>query len=76
MSKAEYDYGTCVLSSVSQAEFNLFCSTAGTVQSEKRNLMSLCRSGVLHSSLSKWLQKSKKQAIFANVFLFIEDSTE
>ena len=42
VSKAEYDYGTCVLSPVPQAEFNLVCGTAGTVQSGKRNLMSLC----------------------------------
>ena len=32
VSKAEYDYGTCVLSPVPQAEFNLVCGTAGTVQ--------------------------------------------
>ena len=40
-SQAEYDYGTCVLSLVPQAEFNLVCGTAGIVQSEKSNLMSL-----------------------------------
>ena len=38
VSKAEYDYGTCVLSQVPQAEFNLVC---GTVQSGKSNLRSL-----------------------------------
>ena len=32
VSKAEYDYGTCVLSPVPQAEFNLVCGTFGTVQ--------------------------------------------
>ena len=42
VSKAEYDYGTCVLSPVPQAEFNLVCGTAGTVKLGKRNLMSLC----------------------------------
>ena len=49
-----------------------------SIQSEKRNFMSpVCWNGVLHISLSKWLQESKKQAIFANVFfLVIEDSTE
>ena len=41
VSNAEYDYGTCVLSQVPQAEFNLVCGTAGTVQSGKSNLMSL-----------------------------------
>ena len=41
VSKAENDYGTCVLSQVPQAEFNLVCGTAGTVQSGKSNLMSL-----------------------------------
>ena len=40
-SQAEYDYGACVLSQVPQAEFNLVCSTAGTVQSEKSNLINL-----------------------------------
>ena len=40
--KAEYDYGTCVLSQVLQAEFNLVPGTAGTVQPGKENLMSLC----------------------------------
>ena len=39
VAKAEYDYGTCVLSQAPQAEFNL---VPGTVQSGKRNLMSLC----------------------------------
>ena len=33
VSKAEYDYGTCVLSQVPQAEFNLVPGTAGRVQS-------------------------------------------
>ena len=42
VSKAEYDYGTCVLSQVLQADFNLVPGTAGTVQPGKRNLMSLC----------------------------------
>ena len=42
VSKAEYDYGTCVLSQVPQAEVNIVPGTAGTVQSGKRNLMSLC----------------------------------
>ena len=42
VSKAEYDYGTCVLSQVPQAEFNLVPGTAGTIQSGKRDLMSLC----------------------------------
>ena len=42
VSKAEYDYGTCVLSQLPQAEFNLVPGTAGTVQSGKRKLMSLC----------------------------------
>ena len=37
----------------------------GTVQSGKSNLMSLCWSGVLRSSIPKWLQESKKQTIFA-----------
>ena len=41
VSKAEYDYGTCVLSQVPPAEFNLVCGTAGTVQSGESNLMSL-----------------------------------
>ena len=40
-SQAEYDYGACVLSQVPQVEFNLVCGTAGTVQSEKSNLMNL-----------------------------------
>ena len=40
-SQAGYDYGACVLSQVPQAEFNLVCGTAGTVQSEKSNLMNL-----------------------------------
>ena len=35
VSKAKYDYDTCVLSQVQQAEFNLVCGTAGTVQSGK-----------------------------------------
>ena len=75
--QAKYDYGTCVLSQVPQAQFNLVCGTAGTVQSGKSNLMSLCWSGALRSSLSKWLQESKKQTIFAIFFflLVIEDST-
>ena len=41
LSKAEYDYSTCVLFQVPQAEFNLVCGTAGTVQSGNSNLMSL-----------------------------------
>ena len=40
-SQAEYDYGACVLSQYPQAEFNLVYGTAGTVQSEKSNLMNL-----------------------------------
>ena len=32
VSQAEHDYGTCVLSHVPQAEFNLISGTAGTVQ--------------------------------------------
>ena len=32
VSKVEYDYGTWGLSPVPQAEFNLVCGTAGTVQ--------------------------------------------
>ena len=44
VSKAGYDYGTCVLSQLSKAEFNLVCGTAGTVQSWKNNLMSLVKS--------------------------------
>ena len=42
VSKAEYDCGTCVLSQVPQAEFNVVPGTAGTVQSGKRNVTSLC----------------------------------
>ena len=75
--KAEYDYGTCVLSQVPQTEFNLVCGTAGTTKSGKSNLMSFWWSGVLHSLLSKWLQESKKHVIFSNFFfLVIEDSTD
>ena len=33
VSKADYDYGTCVLFQVPQAEFNLVPGTAGRVQS-------------------------------------------
>ena len=40
VSKAEYDYGTCVLP---QAEFNLVCSTAGTVVREKQSRESLMK---------------------------------
>ena len=46
VSKAEYDYGTCVLSAVPKAEFNLVCGTAGTVQSVKEKES--------HESLLKW----------------------
>ena len=46
VSKTEYDYGTCVLSQVPQAEFNLVCGTSGTVQSGKSNQY--------HESLLKW----------------------
>ena len=35
VTKAEYDYDTCVLSPVPKAEFNLVCGTAGTVKSRK-----------------------------------------
>ena len=66
-SQAEYDYGTCVLSQVPQAEFNLVCGTAGTVQSEKNNLMNLSWTGVLRSLLSKWLHESNKET-FLSIF--------
>ena len=45
VSQPKYDYGTCVLSQVPQAEFNLVCGTAGTVQSEEKKC---------HESLMKY----------------------
>ena len=36
------NYGTCVLYQVPQADFSLVSSTAGTAQSGKNNLKSLC----------------------------------
>ena len=67
VSNSEYDYDSCVLSQVPQAEFNFVPGTAGTVQSGKRNLMSLCwGGGVLHSSLAR-KQEAKKQ--FCQLFL-------
>ena len=43
VSQLEHDYGTCILSQVPHAEFNLLCGTAGTARSDlkKINLMSL-----------------------------------
>ena len=56
-----------ILSQVPQAEFNLVCDAAGTVQSNKRNLTSLCRSGVFCSSLAR-KQEANKQ-FFCQYFL-------
>ena len=77
-SHADYDYGTCVLSRVQQAELILSVVPPVPYNQGKATSQSLCCSGVLRSSLSEWLQESKKQTIFANFFFFllIEDSTK
>ena len=62
--------GTCGTGGSVQGRIRLryLLHVPGTLQSAKRNLMSLCWSGVLHSSLSDWLQKARNKQ-FCQCFL-------